>query len=689
MSTPKRNTTRRAKMKKARKLKTSVLIFLFLLAFAAEAFMGNYSYFINNSGNGGVRDYRCDSLQPTIVIDGENDYFIIDDVDFAVGNVSFIADATRTTDVKAVVYAKNSPEDTVYSYVAETVFSASAVSDEVTVYLGQAKEYDSLYVAFSDYKEELNVWGVTLNKSNGFVFNILRFALMVFALTVIYCLSRFTTNEISAGINYSSASFYAVVITLVLSLSVTALCMSGDEGAVIAYPFANGLSVVNPYYQQFDAFLKGQIHLDIEPSKELLALANPYDPAQRSGIDYLWDRAFFDGRYYSYFGTAPIILVFFPFYLVTGMLPTLSLTMGIFSAVAAVFFALSVTEYAKIRKARISPLFAAFVAVMAFLASAILLVQRGSAQFYYLASVAAAAFTAIFIFCMLKAYASRGKKRYIYYAVAGIAFGCGMHSRVNAMLPLAVVAVVYVALLLVKRIKEKDIKLFFFDAASLGLPVAASGAVLMCYNYARFGNVFDFGTAYQLTVADTSLYELNLGGILPSVYHYFFQPFRHTAEFPFLELQHINLGSYGRYVYVDSGLGIFAFPFNLLLLLCPVLFKSKELSGRGKAVFAAALGSLFVTAFADFCLGGVIFRYTGDIASVAAFLAAVTVIEVSEISWKKLGRGGAKMFKYTVAVLSAVTVFVFAASLLIENVNIKDYSPQLHKVLEDLIVFWK
>ena len=96
-------------MKTARKLNPAILVLLLVLAFAAEAFMGNYSYLINNSGDCDVRDYRCDSLQQIIEINGENDYFIIDDVDFKVGSVSFIADATRMTDAKATVYAKNSP----------------------------------------------------------------------------------------------------------------------------------------------------------------------------------------------------------------------------------------------------------------------------------------------------------------------------------------------------------------------------------------------------------------------------------------------------------------------------------------------------------------------------------------------------------------------------------------------------
>lgn len=38
------------------------------------------------------------------------------------------------------------------------------------------------------------------------------------------------------------------------------------------------------YMMQTDALAKGQVYLDVEPSEELLALENPYDPEQREGV---------------------------------------------------------------------------------------------------------------------------------------------------------------------------------------------------------------------------------------------------------------------------------------------------------------------------------------------------------------------------------------------------------------------
>ena len=40
------------------------------------------------------------------------------------------------------------------------------------------------------------------------------------------------------------------------------------------------------YVLQADAILKGQPWLDLEPSEELQALENPYDPAERRSVPY-------------------------------------------------------------------------------------------------------------------------------------------------------------------------------------------------------------------------------------------------------------------------------------------------------------------------------------------------------------------------------------------------------------------
>jgi len=60
------------------------------------------------------------------------------------------------------------------------------------------------------------------------------------------------------------------------------------------------------------AFAHGRLALPIEPSRGLLALPNPWDPAVDDGLK-MHDMALYNGRYYLYHGAAPAVMLFTPF----------------------------------------------------------------------------------------------------------------------------------------------------------------------------------------------------------------------------------------------------------------------------------------------------------------------------------------------------------------------------------------
>ena len=53
-------------------------------------------------------------------------------------------------------------------------------------------------------------------------------------------------------------------------------------------------------------------------------MENPYDNALRkkvlkeAGETFLWDRAYYKGKYYVYFGIVPVLTFYMPFKLLTG-----------------------------------------------------------------------------------------------------------------------------------------------------------------------------------------------------------------------------------------------------------------------------------------------------------------------------------------------------------------------------------
>ena len=100
--------------------------------------------------------------------------------------------------------------------------------------------------------------------------------------------------------------FYIVmVITVLVAIVPMQLTTVWDDPFII---------IRNQYEVMTDSILERHLYLDEEVSEDLLALDNPYDffARDKGGIDYLWDHAFYNGRYYMYFGIVPVFTVFLP-----------------------------------------------------------------------------------------------------------------------------------------------------------------------------------------------------------------------------------------------------------------------------------------------------------------------------------------------------------------------------------------
>ena len=65
------------------------------------------------------------------------------------------------------------------------------------------------------------------------------------------------------------------------------------------------------YDQLAISFEHGQLSLQVTPSPALLALHDPYDPVERKPLgynNYIGDLSLYQGKYYLYFGPAPVII---------------------------------------------------------------------------------------------------------------------------------------------------------------------------------------------------------------------------------------------------------------------------------------------------------------------------------------------------------------------------------------------
>ena len=491
-----------------------------------------------------------------------------------------------------------------------------------------------------------------------------------------------------------SATLLCLACVLIAVILSGILCPDRDQ---IAYPFENHMGAYNPYEQQFDAFMKGQLHIDLVPDKALSELKNPYDPNERDGIYYLWDRAYYDGKYFSYFGVAPIITIYYPYYLINGALPADDVVSTAFAVMTALFFSMAAVKlWAMLGKK--TPTWLLWVLTISALASTqIFLVMRGSTRFYYIATVSGMAFLSLFAWLFLCGISGtvflekregREERKWIrptIFAFAGIAYGLCFLSRFNMALVAAFLILPMLWFFIVRENgKFRNIKTVAVELFALALPVLIAVFAQLWMNYLRFDSLFEFGTSYQLTVSDVSKNRLRLSDLGYAIYHYFFQPLSFTEDFPLASLFYSRLESYGHFVYVDTGMGLFAIPFMWLLFAAVFVFADKNRSVGVKSTLFMAMVGMLTVAWFDFCLGGVIFRYTCDLTVVAALSALAVAFMLSGGE----ENGGAVAIKsgsmLILALISLAAIYVSITLAFSTNVNLSEYPDEIYRAFRAL-----
>lgn len=289
------------------------------------------------------------------------------------------------------------------------------------------------------------------------------------------------------------------------------------------------------------AFENGQVSLPDTPDEKLLAMENPYDTGSRyyNKVPALWDRALYNGKYYSYYGIAPLIL-FLPYHLITGYFFPTDIAVMIFSCVGLVFLALF---YDKLVMRWFSEIpTAVYISGLVILISSCgIWFSTGRPLFYE------CAISSGFMCISTGAYILVKSDKVKLFNVFGssVLFGLAVMCRPTLAL-YAVCACVYHAI----YVKSTDKKVSYLISAFL--PFAVLGAVQMWYNYARFNSVFDFGIQYSLTVNDFTHTEFHVHQMLIGVYNLLFAPPAFIPDYPFVKTPFSQLGINGFY-FNDTG----------------------------------------------------------------------------------------------------------------------------------------
>jgi len=348
-----------------------------------------------------------------------------------------------------------------------------------------------------------------------------------------------------------------------------------------------------------DAFRAGQVELLQKPGEDLLAMENPYDWSARreAGIYYLWDHCLYDGNYYSYYGIAPVLLLFLPYNLLTGYYFPTPQAVLLFSVVGIVFLTLLWLEFIK----KFFPQLPSKLVLLGLLSVQI---TSGvwfclcSPLFYEIAQSSAFMFVVMGAYFLLKANIIGDGKVRIPFVGAGTAF-----------LALAVLCrpttAVYCAVSLLflffgfRKIRKEQAgkKRLVLYLANATVFFALIGGVQMIYNFLRFDSFFDFGIQYSLTINDFTRAQYHTRFVSNGLYNYLLNPPVVSPEFPYISSEFQSLHPNGYYFIANKycvGLIYRALPV-LALLLSGSAWKKCADKGQ-KRTAALLIGALSIAA---------------------------------------------------------------------------------------------
>ncbi len=433
------------------------------------------------------------------------------------------------------------------------------------------------------------------------------------------------------------------------------------------YPFREDLEYitdVNPYlyYNVFDAFQHGQLHIRIEPNPILATLENPYDYAARHGISCLWDTAYYNGKYYSYFGIAPLFLVMYPVYILSGFsyVPNGLLLLALAVCLYGYgMFRLAKTISDKFHIELPGWFFYLFVLMAITSSLGISFIPKVWTDWKYRVPFAYANVGMVFFLYAFFEGLNDEKHRIYYWVLSAAAYVLIMGSRPEVGL----IAVLVVPFLIgyirdAIRFNKKD---YWNALISFVSVLAVGGLFLAGYNFLRFGNPLEFGSNYQLTIMDTRVNKLNAQGFTNGFYHYFLQLPEFVEDFPLFEIKLVKLPN-ETHPYVLGMMGLVMNPFIYAFLFIPFsLLKEKKISNWLFLLVPPMLLAIF--AWILYCLGGVCTRYALYLWPLATIWVMCIVISASPF----ISKNKYAYYAFLGLILTLVALGTFTASNFLFN----------------------
>ncbi len=427
-----------------------------------------------------------------------------------------------------------------------------------------------------------------------------------------------------------------------------------------------------------DALLKKQLHLDIKVPQALLEAERPYDYVYRKqkGMIVHWnmksllsdtlenalfgDHTYYKGKYYSYFGMVPVIILFAPYKLITGDYLPSSMGAFLFASIATILLMLLWKQITQNYLKKL-PYFFFLISSVVLYACSFIPVILSISPFHIIAQFSALAFVIFGMIMLLQAKENGAINRTTtkYLLISSFSFALAVACR-----PSALFCSILIPVLLWDKRKELINARYLL---AIIIPFVIIGSILAWYNYARFDSPFSFGNTYTISGFNQTMFnKINIIGKIHSSIKTFlfmlFNPPNLDLTFPFIvaKISNIPLAKSTMPVYFLPTVGIFCIP------LMWFLFYVRKVNILRNFIFTGIFISLFNIALFSFT-HGISYRYIMDYSWIMAIGALICAFQLqeNEIAMRKVIL---KIF-YSCCVFTLLLVFFLAISTRIYNID--------------------
>ena len=507
--------------------------------------------------------------------------------------------------------------------------------------------------------DRIKVNDIKVNAKVPMFFSVLRVLLIFMAFMFVWAfrpsskLYKHSIDSTSKKLRYLRLAFiFANVVFLFILLF---------ESPVAISPANNNL---RQYQLLAEAICNGQTNIYFKSSDMIKYVENPYDLVQRVNVlerfhwgDELgpwWDIAYFQGKFYVYFGVVPALLFFVPVYALTKVHMLASVVILIVCAVIVLLAYSFVEQVIKVFFPKTPYGISLFLSIVLANGCGILYCMQ-IPIIYDLVIIISVMFVLAGLTLWLKAKDllktnPASKKINVFIALGSLCMALVAGCRPQFILASFMIVPLFwdTAVVNKKLVVKGNVSKYL----SVIIPYSIVAAGLMYYNYIRFKSPFDFGANYNLTTNNMNLRGFNLQRLVDAFYMFFIQPPVLSIKFPFVNQTKFISDYIGMTIEEPRYGGVlFTNAFTLFTLLSSKVkdqLKQKKLLGVQLCLLAFPL----ITACADSEMAGILQRYDYDF----VYMLLIAAIFVFLCLYEKYGNNKTLISAMIVLGLSTVIV---------------------------------